>query len=375
LHGASYVTISGLTFTETTGGDNFHHEGCEGVGAMFPMPGWKYCGDALHLKGAEHCRIENNRFHNLGGNAIYLEGHNARNLLQGNEISQVGACGVCLAGAGGDYPIFNEVVDNHIHHTGLMNWYSAGVFAGLSEGNVIGHNSIHHVPHHAINLGNSGRSRNIVEYNDIRHTCLQTSDTGAINCWMEEGDRNWARQGHLIRYNLIADSRERGIYLDNYTSNCFVYGNVIVRSRHWAIIVHGGKNNVIENNVIVGGEAALAVYDGIDSLMPHMALFSSGNRFCGNVVSGARSVLFLGHKRPDRALAQSDYNLFFDTADAPTYLESRQEEGYEAHSLIADPLFVDPEHEDYRLKPESPALRLGFQPIDTTQIGPREGGE
>jgi hypothetical protein len=39
--------------------------------------------------------------------------------------------------------------------------------------------------------------------------------------------------------------------------------------------------------------------------------------------------------------------------------------------LIADPMFVDPAQGDYRLKPESPALRLGFQPIDVSGIGLR----
>ena len=37
--------------------------------------------------------------------------------------------------------------------------------------------------------------------------------------------------------------------------------------------------------------------------------------------------------------------------------------------MIADPLFVDAEHDDYRLRPESPALKLGFQPIDQGLIG------
>jgi hypothetical protein len=36
---------------------------------------------------------------------------------------------------------------------------------------------------------------------------------------------------------------------------------------------------------------------------------------------------------------------------------------------VADPLFVDPEHRDYRLKPESPALALGFKPIDVNEAG------
>jgi hypothetical protein len=35
-------------------------------------------------------------------------------------------------------------------------------------------------------------------------------------------------------------------------------------------------------------------------------------------------------------------------------------------------MFVDAANGDYSLKPESPALKLGFQPIDTTQIGVRK---
>ncbi len=44
--------------------------------------------------------------------------------------------------------------------------------------------------------------------------------------------------------------------------------------------------------------------------------------------------------------------------------------GMDRHSVIADPLFVDPEHDDYRLKPQSPALQLGFQLIPVEKIGP-----
>ena len=42
------------------------------------------------------------------------------------------------------------------------------------------------------------------------------------------------------------------------------------------------------------------------------------------------------------------------------------------HSVVADPLFVDPNSDDFRLKPDSPALKLGFHRIDQSKIGPRE---
>jgi hypothetical protein len=46
--------------------------------------------------------------------------------------------------------------------------------------------------------------------------------------------------------------------------------------------------------------------------------------------------------------------------------------GMDQHSLVAEPIFVDPQHDDYRLKPESPALKPGFQPIPMDQTGPYE---
>ena len=49
-------------------------------------------------------------------------------------------------------------------------------------------------------------------------------------------------------------------------------------------------------------------------------------------------------------------------------------------SKIADPLFVAPEKDDFRLKPDSPALKMGFEPtcpqdgrrVDLRDVGPRD---
>lgn len=44
--------------------------------------------------------------------------------------------------------------------------------------------------------------------------------------------------------------------------------------------------------------------------------------------------------------------------------------GGDRHSIIADPKFVAPEKNDYRLQPDSPAWKLGFKPIPVERIGP-----
>jgi len=63
-------------------------------------------------------------------------------------------------------------------------------------------------------------------------------------------------------------------------------------------------------------------------------------------------------------------DLHLDETEAATEWEAWQMAGADTHSLVADPLFVDAEHGDFTLKPESPALKLGFEPIPFKEIGP-----
>lgn len=433
LHGASWIAISGFVFTETIGGDNQHPPGGEdGYGPMFPLKGLRYCGDAVHLQEAVHCVIENNTIRGIGGNGVYLEGSNYRNCVRRNEISQVGANGICLLGNRDKFPLNNQVSDNHVHHTGISDKYSAAIFLGISEGNLIDHNLIEDVPHHAINLGNNGFGRNIVEYNEIHHPARELSETAAINCWMEYGgkqERTEPRAGHVIRYNLISDmqgsSGKEGevgegtiltiaIFLDNNASNCLVHGNIVIRCPV-GISLHGGHDNLIENNIFVDCSVAIwhCPYNVSEEwrsqhVSRNIIYFTQAERTKqdprempvltqadGHVQTplGPQAVRLQGIPYYidgwcDKEIAQHDHNLIFNVNDGVypvcsdyagqsvhhpmrTFGEWRRM-GFDVHSAIADPLFVDPDSDDYRLKPESPALTLGFQPISVEKIGVRD---
>ena len=52
--------------------------------------------------------------------------------------------------------------------------------------------------------------------------------------------------------------------------------------------------------------------------------------------------------------------------------EQWKNKGKDKNSLYTDPMFVDPDKYDFRLKENSPAFDLGFKQIDSSKAGPRE---
>lgn len=49
--------------------------------------------------------------------------------------------------------------------------------------------------------------------------------------------------------------------------------------------------------------------------------------------------------------------------------------GMDKNSKVADPLFINAAKDDYRLKPESPAFKIGFKPIPIEKIGPYQSSQ
>ena len=85
-----------------------------------------------------------------------------------------------------------------------------------------------------------------------------------------------------------------------------------------------------------------------------------------------------------RGVTEFDENIYFTPAGKPLTFnglpgtdgmapdkaaEVWRNLGYDAHSVMADPMFLDPDNGNYALQPDSPALKLGFQPIDVSRIG------
>ena len=84
----------------------------------------------------------------------------------------------------------------------------------------------------------------------------------------------------------------------------------------------------------------------------------------------------LGRWNPENHNATFDRNLYWSTSGQPLLfgtatLAEWQAAGKDSHGMVADPLFMDPEQGDFRLRPGSPAAKIGFEPWDLSDIGPR----
>ncbi|HEX8234715.1 MAG TPA: right-handed parallel beta-helix repeat-containing protein [Abditibacteriaceae bacterium] len=370
------VSIKGLQFADTTYSRN--------IGVYSPMDA------VIWMSGARNCIVEGNRFRNIGGYAARLENVSTRNEFVGNEVAWAGQGGVALSGDVATQPKDNLIAGNWMHHLGQVYKHVAGVYGISARGTRVAHNRFEYLPRYAVSfkgLDNENYShQNVVEYNDMLWTNLETNDTGAI----ESLGREKLDTGNIIQYNRILDVvgirsmpdgkdvspyMTWGIYLDDYSSGTLVRGNVVARHEWGGVSIHGGKNNTIENNIFIDGAVHQMWYDPIDD-------FSVNNKFNRNIVvwRAPDAVLYKQTRRPpSQVISASDRNLFWHRRDPSVFqkanvtplgtLEQWRAAGFDANSLVADPQFENAAKDDYRLKPGSPALKLGFEPIPFGKIG------
>jgi len=235
-------------------------------------------GDAVSISRAEDCSIRNCKIENAGVTGVMISGHAQRIVLEGNLIRRHGQHGVSLMGRGpgrSDISHHNIVTNNHIHHCGRLIGHGYGVRISQSGHNQITHNHIHHVPRYGVTIKGArygtikgkipgmtwenrydfmpGRN-NLIAYNDIHHTNLDSQDTGAIESWGSGRD-------NIIKNNLIHDTGnnefnlQSGIYLDDQADYFTVTSNIIygvVGTNNNQCIYTKGIGNLIENNILVG---------------------------------------------------------------------------------------------------------------------------
>lgn len=217
-------------------------------------------GDGFVLEDVLRCRVAGCTVQDIAGRGIVL--HGRQSAVQSCDVREVGEGAIYVSG--GDRksltPSGNTVINNHVHHYGLLRrQYSAGVHVGVmgnpAGGNAlrdavgirVAHNVIHHAPRDAILY--SGND-NVYEYNEIYFCGFDTKDTGAFYSWLD-----WTMRGNVIRYNFIHDT-VGGVNPDDGASGNLVHGNVFAGPRI-GVWIASGPDNVIRHNIFVKEEGAV----------------------------------------------------------------------------------------------------------------------
>jgi hypothetical protein len=373
-----------------------------------------YRGGAVLFEGTEDCLVENCFFDAVGGNGVFVNDYSLRTRVVGNKFTEAGDSAVCLVGTkakaiGSNRPYSSECVisNNLVHDCGVFGKQVAGAFASISEKTTISHNVVYSMPRAGIVINDGWGGGHIVEFNEVFDSVKETQDHGSFNSWGRE--THWcmqqshphvmpgvshtagpvkedARMTTIVRNNYFHEDRfnEWGMVLDDGTSNYHVYNNLFLGV---AITHREGDFRVIENNVMVYPKnppgPKVSYEDNSDRFVKNIIVTSKedGPSHVGNQPGDVYSIILTPTK--GRISKEIDYNLFFsDGGDAWVTLIHRDHQGpkrhtfaewkkmgYDEHSLFADPLFVDPENGDFRVKPESPALKLGFQNFDVSKAG------
>jgi parallel beta-helix repeat protein len=401
-------------------------------------------GDAVTISNGRNNSIVGCTVRNAGGVGILLSDGTA-NGVRDSEIYDTGKGALILSGGNRKSltAAENFSVNNHIHHYGQIYKFLANGCTLKGVGNIVAHNSIHDGPDIALRIyGND----HLIEYNEIFDVCLNLSDTGAIYI-----GRDWTQRGNIIRYNKIHDiygfglnnaksgHKNRflyekpyqawGIYLDDCTSGTLIFGNIIYRVPLGGILVGGGRDNTIENNIFSGcipaifiGARSIDLFARLKPVLskrlndmnfeippyslayPELASLKRGdqrkpsnNKFIRNIAiysdddyAGLNSmekkdkaaVVYYLHEF-DAGTSEFRTNLIWhdglpvrihskDYYSKKTEILSWQKwtrAGFDAGSNIGDPLFEGSEIGDFVLKKHSAAWEIGFNEIPINKIG------
>jgi hypothetical protein len=329
-----------------------------------------YAGAVLAYAAVD-CSLENCTVSHVGGYGIDFTKGCKNNRIVRCEVTDVGAGGIrigetALRKEEADKTLGNVVTDNHIHDIGIVFPAGVAIWVGHSGKNLLAHNHIHDTYYSAFSIGwswgygPSGAQENVIEQNlvhDIGRSML--ADMGGVytlgTC-----------TGTVIRNNVFHDiwSSTYGgwaIYFDEGSTGVVAENNLAYRCKSNGFHQHYGKDNTLRNNVFaLNHEAQIARTRKED----HFTLL-----FERNIVYWTEGKLLSGNW--DGNQFRWEKNLFWNPAGTKGLPEKWKEQGLDKESVIADPLFVNPEKGDFTLKPDSPALKMGFQPIDVSKVGPR----
>lgn len=334
----------------------------------------------------EDVSFENCRIAHTGAHGLYLRKGCRRVTVRHSLVEDLGAGGIYFGGDNRSRQKSLEGVSSHltvedsiVRHGGRVLQAGIGVWMGHAHDCRVVHNEICDFFYTGVSLGwtwgyaPTVNRDNLIAHNRIHHIGQGAlSDMGGVYT-LGDNTGSFVRNNWIWEVNGYADngSPAWGLYTDEGSHGFVFCDNLVEKCRDGAIHQHYGSENVYSNNLCLTFSK-----DGVwrSRAEDHVTIRVMNNIFwwtepeAGTYRGG-------GNFESTKDLP-ADNNVYWcaagkvkETAFKGESWEKWRALGHDAKGVIADPLFVDPAKGDWRLKPESPALKLGFKPFDWHDTG------
>ncbi|OUS72939.1 signaling protein [Pseudoalteromonas sp. A601] len=356
-----------------------------------------YRGGAFVLTGSENIHILDTEFDQVGGNAIFVNNYNRDVLIKGCHIHDTGASGIAFVGdpnavrnplfeygekndlskinktpgpKSNNYPANSTVEDCLIHKIGTVERQPAGIQISMAKGITVRDVSIYDTARAGINIGDGTWGGHLIERVDVFDTVLETHDHGSFNSWGR--DRYW--RSDQTTSQAAVDKDPNLPFLD--AVNTSTIRNSRWRSEHgWDIDLDDGSSNYdIYNNVMLAGGLKLregfrrhawnniTVHSG---LHPHVWYNKSGDKVYQNIFMSQHKPARMTRPFVDQVIV--DKNFYGESEEKVMSVSNNL--AWDNNSIFGDPMFIDAKNGDFRVKSNSPALKIGFENFPMDQFG------
>lgn len=267
--------------------------------------------------------------------------------------------------------ITNKItVDNNIiRDAGHIFPCAVGIIIFNASDNKLTHNEIADLRYTGISAGwvwgyaQSPSKRNLIAFNHIHHLGWgELCDMGGVYTL-------GASEGTVVANNHIHhifsfDYGGWGLYTDEGSYDIIMENNLVYACKNSGFHQHYGKENIIRNNIFAYNIRSQLQATRIEE---HRSL-----SFTNNIIYFDKGTLFSSNWHKFNLF--TDKNVYWDTRTkdirfGDVSFAEWKKSGKDIHSIIADPLFVNPSKFDFHLKKNSVAKRIGFVPFDYSAAG------
>jgi hypothetical protein len=264
----------------------------------------------------------------------------------------------------------NIIIDNNIiRDAGHIFPCAVGIIIFNASDNQLTHNDISNLRYSGISAGwvwgyaYSPSKRNKIEFNNIHHLGWgELCDMGGV--YTLGASEGTTVSNNVIHHVYSFDYGGWGLYTDEGSYGITEENNLVYACKNSGFHQHYGKENIIRNNIFALNIRAQLQATRIEE---HQSI-----SFTNNIIYFDKGTLLSSNWHKFNLL--SDYNCYWDTRSKDIRFANMsfldwQKSGKDVHSIIADPLFVNPSEFDFHFRNLSVTRKIKFFPFDYSRAG------